>query len=608
MNYDDEGAHTSADLQPELSGNLSEGSPAEADGSTSVQPAHLQDLIPTPADQAGGPALGTVQELPAADGSESTEPPAEEGQLPDATQSNPADTPGTPLIKSTAEALAEFEEFVTDLCVGNSPHPKVHARKKAKQLQLPLTKDELEQIFRDAEERESAHQLQPHKAGETVNVTPTNWLVLGILIAGVLNILVGPGKVGKTALLVGLLGALTRGETSFLGLPLTGPCPPVLLVGTDQPLSVWHAMLGGIGLMVEQPDGTVLIREPISEFYHSKHPVYLNQTGIAAIADWCACHPGGLVILDSASSLTLGLNISENSREFAIPFANLQKAIAPFGATTVVIHHTNKATKGFDPTQASRGSSALPAQASQLVGLFHHPTPRGAPPDSRIVLAAKGRGGPPIELVIERGEGTNWISHGTLEEVQAEEQQRSVSLNLNDRQALVLEILEKQQGDSGDLQTTALIKPHLPADFIDPEGRLLRRTLEQLEAKGLLEVQKVTTATGIENRYGSKTVLRQLEFGDLTDQEDDKPDSNGVVPPTRPPAVPTPAVGESHAAAPAVVPDPPAGLGSSEVLAVNPIDAGHAGPGNFTSIRTAATEVANEPEEVIVDQSNENTH
>jgi len=571
MNYDDDSTLTITDPQTVLSGNLSEGSTAESYGFPSVQLVQIKNLTQTPDDQAEGPALGLVQELHTGDGLEFAESPAEEGQHPDAMRSDPADSPGTPLIQSTAKSLEELDHFATDLVKANSPRPLVHLRKKAKQLKLHLTKEEMEQVLSDVNERESADQIQPLKAGDKVKVIPTKWHLEGILMQGVLNIVVGPAKVGKTALIVGLLGALHRGDSSFVGLPLKGPCPRLLLMGPDQPLSDWSPMLEDIGLMEGQPDGEVLIREPISEFYHSEHSITLNQHRITAIADWCSRNPGGVVFLDSAVALTLGLDISENSPEFATPFANLQQAVAPFGATVIVIHHTKKAMKGFDPTQASRGSSAFPALASQLVGLFPYPTPKGALSDTRIVLSTKGRGGPPIQLVIERAEGTSWISHGTLEGVQAEEQERIVSLELTERQALILMILEEQHMASGEWQTTDLIKPHLPGDFSDPDGRLLRRTLKQLEAKGLIEINRLTTSTGWENRYGSKTVLRHLESGALIDEGQD---------------------GESHAAAPAEVSNPAEGYGSAQVLLVGCCDPGQEVP---LLLGSEAIEVASDP-------------
>jgi hypothetical protein len=273
----------------------------------------------------------------------------------------------------------------------------VHLRAKAKQLRLCCSKAQLDHIFSEAQDLAAEHQRQPHRGGETISLTPTIWLLKDVWMKGALNILAGPSKIGKTAFVMGFLGAMTRGESSYLGLPVTGPCPPVLLVGTDQPLMNWTSMLLGYGLMHEQDNGQVQLGPTITELYDSQHPIWLNQSGISVIQAWCAQNPGGLVILDSVTSLTLRLGISENCRAFSSPFASLMSAVSPHGATVILIHHSAKVTKGFDPAQACRGSSALPALASQLVALFHYPSTNGSVPDPRIVLASKGRGGAPTE-------------------------------------------------------------------------------------------------------------------------------------------------------------------------------------------------------------------
>jgi hypothetical protein len=426
-----------------------------------------------------------------------------------------------PLTQATANALAQLGQYAGGLVRDNTAHPMVHLRTKARQLKLLCSKAQLELILGEAQDQASEDQRLPHRGGDTISLKPTTWLLMGVLIRGALNVLVGPGKIGKTALVMGLLKAMTQGASSYLGLPVTGPCPPVLLVGTDQPLLDWTSMLLEYGLACRLDDGKVQLNPTVSELYDSQHPLWLNQTGISAIEAWCVRNPGGLVILDSAASLTLGLGISENSRMFARPFSNLMTAVSPLGATVILIHHTSKANKALDPAQACRGTSALPALASQLVGLFHYPAGKGSVSDPRIVLVSKGRGGAPTELVIERSEAATWISHGALEDVQAAAQQCNVHIApLNDRQRSIYEALEEQHRVTRLMQTATQIRSHLPATITDLDARLLRRALEQLEAKGLLVVQHdVATSRGRENLYGSKAVQEQIDADELARQE-----------------------------------------------------------------------------------------
>ncbi len=451
----------------------------------------------------------------------------------------------------TETALADLRHFADDLVARGTQYPMVYLRLKKKQLGLPLPETELKEILQTAVDCASIGQLRPHRGGEIFNATPTEWLLPGVLIKGVLNLLVGTGKVGKTYLMLGLLEALSRCEITYLGLPITGPCPPVLLVGTDMSAADWRTMLLEAELMRKQPDGSELLHEAITEMYDSGQAISLNQAGISAIAAWCACNPGGLVILDSAASLTRNLGLSENARGFARPFDDLMKAVTPHGATVILFHHTTKEEKGFDPARACRGTSALPATASQLVGLFHYPTPKGSTPDRRIVLSSTGRGGAPLKLVIEQDDATSWLSHGRLVDVLAVEKERTVRLNLNDRQYLAYTILEERHRTTLQMQSAAEIKPYLPATFVDPDGRFLRRAFEQLEAKGLVEILRVTTLAGHENRYGSKAVQRQIDSGELTSPvEENEPATHGGGAPAQPSAGSAPPSDEFQAVDP----------------------------------------------------------
>ena len=50
-------------------------------------------------------------------------------------------------------------------------------------------------------------------------------------MAGTFNLLVAPPKVGKSALMVGMISAWFHGEESYLGQPLHGACLKVYIIG-----------------------------------------------------------------------------------------------------------------------------------------------------------------------------------------------------------------------------------------------------------------------------------------------------------------------------------------------------------------------------------------
>jgi hypothetical protein len=63
---------------------------------------------------------------------------------------------------------------------------------------------------------------------------------------------------------------------------------------------------------------------------------------------------------------------------------------------------------------ASRGSTALPAAASQIVSIARV-SPQN-PGDRRLMLQAEGRDGPAVDLLIER-QGADWTCHGSAGEL-----------------------------------------------------------------------------------------------------------------------------------------------------------------------------------------------
>ena len=58
-------------------------------------------------------------------------------------------------------------------------------------------------------------------------------------------------KAGKCRLLCQFIGPLHRGESEFLGQQLFAPCPPVLIVGSDQDEGDWAECLHLAGLLLD---------------------------------------------------------------------------------------------------------------------------------------------------------------------------------------------------------------------------------------------------------------------------------------------------------------------------------------------------------------------
>ena len=111
-------------------------------------------------------------------------------------------------------------------------------------------------------------------------------------------------KQGKTSLLISLIAAWKRGSScpgfpaTFLGLELIGPCPKVLIIGTEQGLNDWAAMLKPAGLMTEEN----VLHDPIIGLSHAGNPMHLNPEGIDTIAEEVKQHENVLILVDSLAA------------------------------------------------------------------------------------------------------------------------------------------------------------------------------------------------------------------------------------------------------------------------------------------------------------------
>jgi hypothetical protein len=319
--------------------------------------------------------------------------------------------------------------------------------------------------------------------GDVLDLSPEPWAWGGLLLRGCLNLLVAEPKQGKTSLLVAMIAAWHHGAGTFLSRELIGPCPPVLLIGTDQGQADWGRMLQPAGLL--GADGRILA--PIVGLAHSGRPVHLDPEGIDMIAEKAQQHPGLLVVIDSLSACIAPLGLKEESPEIAMPVAELMEQLEPHGATVALIHHASKGRAGDSATRASRGSTALPALASQILKLA--PATPNNPRDNRRLLTTEGRGGSPQALVIER-EGSTWVLHGGIDDLEQERQQAAAIDRLTGKQANAFEVICDRWVAHQQHTTATDLVDALGITGSDPQGTA-RQTLKQLEKWGLAQRTKL---------------------------------------------------------------------------------------------------------------------
>tara|TARA_B100000287_G_scaffold144271_1_gene136162 strand:+ start:542 stop:2257 length:1716 start_codon:yes stop_codon:yes gene_type:complete len=376
------------------------------------------------------------------------------------------------------EALQNVKDRAAFLASSESEHQQQFylLRLYTQDINCPLRDKEIQGLLIEARNNLSGA-ARPRMKGERMDTTPTPWVWQGIVMAGTTNLLVAPPKVGKSALMIGMVAAWWHGRGSYLGHKLHGECPPVFIVGTDQPENDWFTLLKREGLV--SSDGG--LKDPIEMLWHTGSPLHLNEKGIAELEQIANDNPGALFILDSYHACVSPLGIDEATSAFDGPARALGSALAPSQATLVMIHHTNKSVAGGNATNASRGSNALPAAASLtiLMNWLRQPTEGQTQTDYRVVLKTQGRakGTTMVAELLDDG----WITHGDGEQAMAQEARAEAELELTGRQADVFDYVN-DRWDVGEFPVTA---NEICAQF-SLERNKANRTLGQLVKKALI--------------------------------------------------------------------------------------------------------------------------
>jgi len=399
----------------------------------------------------------------------------------------------------TEEEIQSLQFKAEELIRGDIPaaHRLIYLREAAEDTDLTIRDSELKRLLVEA--RRSTLGTFEAITDRPLSLAPTPWLWEGLVMPEAFNLLLALPKVGKTSLVLEAIGSWAHGAPGFLGQRFHGPCPPVLLVGTDQPENDWARMLKSARLL--QPDGR--LAAPIVGLFTAGNPLYLDEEGIERIAASAEEHPGLLVVVDSYHACCRTLGVSENDAEMADPVLALLEAIAPHRGTLLVVHHANKAGSTGSAAVASRGTSALPAAASQIIQLHRMAQDNpAAAPDKRIVLKTEGRGGAPLELLIERRD-EGWHLHGDAGEVMEAQRLLEVEAKLQDRQAHALEAVRDQyEQDQQPMDAATLAKRlGIKGKGARDAERKARSTLDQLTRHGLLVVEIQTTPTGRRKLY-----------------------------------------------------------------------------------------------------------
>ena len=381
--------------------------------------------------------------------------------------------------KTITERLISFDDevdtFFKSDCEIQSKDRIVYLRDKAKNLGLNLRDSEIRAKIWEGRKRSKGlvTMLAPDME---INAPQEVWLVEDLIMKSDTNLLIASPKVGKTTLVIDLIGKWSRGvEDSYLGKKFIGKCPPVFIVGTDMPRSRWLPLLNRFGLAERIGKDKWKLLNPIVGLFTQNESLHLDDSGLSRIGELVSKHEGCLLLIYSYSKVVAPLGVKEADASFAGPIGDLQEVVAPFGVTTIVIHHSGKQSLGSGAVMASRGSTALPAAVSQVINLkwFNRDENRQ---DKRILLETEGRGMSLEAIILQTQYG--FETEGNATDVIEKQKEKEKIARLQDSQAEVFEEVKDrrpQEVTSGDIKNALRIG-----------DRSALRSLRALERKGLL--------------------------------------------------------------------------------------------------------------------------
>ena len=420
---------------------------------------------------------------------------------------------------------AKAKEIVMDDSIGSKDR-MVHMKDAARDYETEFSNQELKQYLWDAR-RELAGAATPVSRGGKLKLSKARWLWMSVVMAATTTLVIALPKVGKSRLMTMVLGRIHRGDYAFLGQELLAAEPLILIVGPDQTEADWQEGLVRAGL--SDPEGN--LNRCIVALFHKGCPLHLDEGGIDQIVEFCRAFPNLIILLDSYAAATAALGLEEKSNSYADPLIDLQEAIAPYNASLIVIHHSNRHSAKGRASSASRGTTALPAAVSQTVSLAWVSDPEDnplAPADYRVKLTTEGRAGRPLDLLIEQvDEGFNWISHGSAAEVARQQAMETILDKLTERQSDALRDMAHHWVST----QLGMDRPHLGA-ALGLDRKRSKEVMDALLQKKLIQFDRERPARG--DGRGQPTRLFRpvdavLPFFPATDLSDI---SDPVSPPT----------------------------------------------------------------------------
>ena len=388
-------------------------------------------------------------------------------------------------IEDDSKAFDRLVEMAVYLITTNEPVIKRAGilRNQAKMESIPLSSKDVFLILAKAR-RDIEGVDEGEKPNVELDVSEESWLWDQLITEANLTLIVSMPKVGKSSLVGAFLGQLSSGSTEYLGKEIKGEKRNIYIVGSDQPLNDWVKILIPAGLAERTASGKVILKEPLKRLWHKGKPLHLTEESIELLYGIAKDDPNSIFVFDAFASLISGLGLDENHAASVEPIRMMTEALASTKATPILLHHASGGNAGERAVKASRGTKALPAEASQILELdWLIPEDKH---DNRVTISSAGRNSTPVDMVIEQVDRAVWVSIGSKSEIAENLRLEKVREKLNDRQELVLTFIEQRdEKNKGMFTTSQDLVENLKSEF-DGDNTKALSTLNQLENKKLI--------------------------------------------------------------------------------------------------------------------------
>ena len=388
-------------------------------------------------------------------------------------------------IEDDSKSFDRLVEMAVYLITTNEPVIKRAGilKNQAKMESIPLSSRDIFLILAKAR-RDMEGIDEGEKPNVELDVSEESWLWDQLITEANLTLIVSMPKVGKSSLVGAFLGQLSSGSTEYLGKEIKGEKRSIYIVGSDQPLNDWVKILIPAGLAERTASGKVILKEPLKRLWHKGKPIHLTEESIELLYGIAKDDPNSIFVFDAFASLISGLGLDENHAASVEPIRMLTEALAATKATPILLHHASGGNSGERAVKASRGTKALPAEASQILELdWLIPEDKH---DNRVTISSAGRNSTPVDMVIEQVDRAVWVSLGSKSEIAENLRLEKVREKLNDRQELVLTFLEQRdEKNKGMFTTSQDLVENFKSEFEGDNTKALS-TLNQLENKKLI--------------------------------------------------------------------------------------------------------------------------